>query len=974
MKKTPLVHGFELLESREIKEIKSTAHRYRHPKSGADLLYLENDDTNKVFNIAFKTIPEDDTGCPHILEHSVLNGSRSYPAKGTFMELIKGSLNTFINAMTSSDWTSYPVASTNDKDFFNLMKVYLDAVLFPKIYEDSRILDQEGWHYELFQEDQEIKYRGVVYNEMKGAFSSVDSIVSRFCTHAQFPDTPYGFESGGDPDAIPGLTNEAFLAFHTKYYHPSNSKISLYGNVDIDAALKILNDLYLDAFDDPGLRHELPYQKPFTAPKTLSYEYPLADDLEPDGQYYLALNYTYGKVTDAYLEARIQLMADLLMRSPASPLKASIRNSGLCKDSQIYVNDDILQPTVSIVCKQVKAEDLDALSALIKAELARIVREGFDPKMVEALINAREFFLREAQMQRFPKGLFYILSSQGLWNHGGDPLELLSFEGYIQDLRKGLSEHYSEQLVQEFFLNNKHASEVHFVPVPGLIARQEEAMKAKLTAYKASLSQAEIAAMIQRSEELKAWQEEQDSEADLLKIPLLQLSDVDTQAPACTSIVEPYEDITLLKYPINTNGIVYFRQFFDLAHATQDNLPWIMTYTQLVGQLNTPDYSFGELANEIQTHTGGIQLSLEVMNSYQTPDEIIPKLILGGKAVHAKVDHLMHLAAEYALKAQFDDPQRLKSLIRELKARTEAMVIQGGVGVAIRRMFAPFSQFHDWEDRISGLAYYHFLVELESRLDTEINEIMAELSWVQQQFFTMDKSIVSITANEEIIPSVLEALPQLHRQIPSEVHEPAVISFETRAENEGITAPVKIQYVVKGGNFFRKGYPYSGKLRVLSSILSNEYLYKELRVKGGAYGGGAGFTLQGYQYFYSYRDPNLTESLDIYDGVPEFIRNFKCSKREMEKYILGDISSLDYPKTPEGYGLQGDSDYLTGFTQADRQQIRDEVLDTKLEDLRQFADLIQATMDKNHFAVFGNEALIRENAGIFDIITPVFKK
>ncbi|MDD4667037.1 MAG: insulinase family protein [Candidatus Cloacimonetes bacterium] len=974
MKKTQLKHGFELLERREIKEIKVVAHQYRHQKSGAELLHLECDDANKVFNIAFKTIPEDNTGCPHIIEHSVLNGSRNYPAKNTFMELVKGSLNTFINAMTSSDWTSYPVASTNDKDFFNLMKVYLDAVLFPKIHEDSRILDQEGWHYELFSEDQELKYRGVVYNEMKGAFSSVDSIVSRYCTHAQFPDTPYCYESGGDPEAIPELSNDKFLAFHNKYYHPSNSKIALYGNLDIDEALKIIDEMYLNQFDDPGVRHEFPLQKPFAKPKKINYEYPLGDDLDPQGQHYLAMNFSYGKVTDNHLVAKFQLLADLLMRSPASPLKTVIRNSGLCQDSQIHLNEDILQPTLSLVFKQVKEENLEALSKLVREELQRIVKEGFDKKLIEACINAKEFFLREAQMQRFPKGLFYVLGSLGLWNHGGDPLSYMAFEGYLEDLRRGLSEPYFEDLVKDIFLRNKHMSEIHFIPVPGLIARQEDATNKKLAAYKASLSPAEIQELIKRSKELQDWQESMDSEEDLLKIPLLKLSDVNPVAPENPTIKEAFKEFTLLKHPVNTNGIVYFRQYFDLAHATQDDLPWIMVYTQLLGLVNSENYSYGDLANEILTHTGGIQLSLDVMNSYQTPDDIIPKLILSGKAVHSKIDALMELSAEFALKARFDDPARIKGLIRELKARAEAMTIQGGVNIAIRRMFAPFSQSHNWQDRISGLAYYHFLVELESRLEVEIDDIMEELKWVQGHFMNVPKSIISITANEELIPDVISALPALLNDMPKESYEPAEISWETRNQNEGISAPVKIQYVVKGGNFFRKGYPYSGKLRVLSGILSNEYLYRELRVKGGAYGGGSGFTLDGYQYFYSYRDPNMKESLAVYDGVPDFIRSFQCSNREMDKFILGDISNLDYPKTPESQGIQGDMDYLTGFTQADRQQIRDEVLDTKLEDLKQYADMIQAIMAKNHYAIFGNEAEIQKNADIFDLITPVFRK
>jgi Zn-dependent M16 (insulinase) family peptidase len=974
MKKTKLLHGFELVQSQEIRELNCTYNRYRHQKSGADLIHMACTDNNKAFNITFKTIPEDDTGCPHILEHSVLNGSKNYPAKGTFMELVKGSLNTFINAMTSSDWTSYPVASTNDKDFLNLMRVYLDAVLKPRIYEEPKILQQEGWHYELFSEEGEINYRGVVYNEMKGAFSSVDSIIGRFCMHAQFPDTPYGFESGGDPEAIPELTQEKFTAFHAKNYHPSNSKIWLYGDMDIESTLRVIDEEYLTDFEDPGIRLELPYQKPFSEAIKLVHQYPLADDTDPADQYYLALNYSFGKVTDPYLDVKMSLLSELLMYTPASPLKTVIRESGLCKDSHISVQNDILQPTMTIICKQVKQEDLGKLSLIIETEMKRLVTEGFDKKMMEAVINFKEFFLREAQMQRFPKGLFYNLHSLGLWNHGGDPLKMLAFEEYLQELRRGLEEPIFEQLLDAVCLKNTHKSEIHFEPVPGLIAQQEAATRAKLDAYKKSLSPAQIKALIEFNHDLKKWQEEPDSDEDILKIPLLSLSDVDPETKPMPCEMEVYKEFTLLKHPVHTNGIVYLKVYFDLAHASREDLPWIKLYTQLLGQVNSQNFSYGELYNEIRNHTGGISLYLDIMNSYQTPDDILPKLILTGKAVADKVPSLMELCAEYALKPELEDSSRVKSLIRELKAGMEETVISRGVSVAINRMFAPFSQYHELQDKVGGLDYLNFLSDLAQNLDSDIEKIIGELKWVQEHFFSIHKSIVSITANEELIPQVFESLTELASQFSTDEFEPVAQEFVTRQINEGIAAPIKIQYVAKGGNFFRKGYPYSGKLRVLSNILSNEFLYKELRVKGGAYGGGAGFTLDGYQYFYSYRDPNLRESLEVYDNVPDFIRNFQCSKREMDKYILGDVSIMDYPKTPEGMGEQSDRDFITGFTHADRQQIRDEVLSTTLADLRQYAEMIQVIMEKNHYAIMGNEAKIKEATELFDKISPIFKK
>lgn len=974
MKKAELLYGFELIQSQEIRELNCHFKRYRHVKSGAELIHLACEDNNKAFNITFKTIPEDDTGCPHILEHSVLNGSKNYPAKGTFMELVKGSLNTFINAMTSSDWTSYPVASTNDKDFVNLMRVYLDAVLYPNIYSDPRILDQEGWHYELFSEDEPINYRGVVYNEMKGAFSSVDSVISRYSMHAQFPDTPYGFESGGDPEAIPQLTHEKFKAFHARYYHPSNSKIWLYGDMDIDATLKIIDEEYLSSFTDPGIRIELPTQKAFKAPLKLKHEYPLADGVNPDEEYYLALNFSYGKVTDKFLDQKLSLLAELLMHNPASPLKNAIRESKLCKDSHISVQTDILQPTITLVCKHVRKENLEPLSALIRKEIERISKEGFDKKMMEAIINYKEFFLREAQLNRFPKGLFYNLYSIGLWNHGGDPLDFLAFEGYLEELRKGLQEPVFEDLLRAACISNTHQSEIHFEPIPGLIARQEAETRAKLDAYKKTLNPEQIKELVEYNKALKQWQEEPDSDEDLHKIPLLSLSDVNPKAQDLPCEIQRYKEFTLLKHAVHTNGIVYFKLYLDLDHATTNELPWIRLYTQLVGQINSQNFSYGELSNEISNHTGGISLQLDIANSYQTPDDILPKLILSGKAIAAKTPKLMELCAEYAIKALLDNPTRLKSLIQEIKASMEETVINGGMQIAIWRMFAPFSEYYALRDQVFGLAYLNFLSDLCQDLDTDIDKIIGELKWVQDHFFNINKATISITANEELIPEVTGSLPILVNQLSAEEFEPVAREFVTRNINEGIAAPIKIQYVIKGGNFFRKGYSYSGRLKVLSNILSNEFLYKELRVKGGAYGGGASFGLDGYQYFYSYRDPNLRESLEAYDKVPEFIRTFQCSKREMDKYILGEISIMDYPKTPEAIGAQADRDFITGFTQADRQQIRDEVLATNLQDLRQYAEMVQAIMDKNHFAVLGNETRIKEEAELFDVVTPIFKK
>ncbi len=973
MKKQAVIHGFTLIQSTPVREIGVTANLYEHAKSGAQLLHLACEDTNKVFCMAFKTVPENDTGCPHILEHSVLNGSKNFPGKSTFMELIKGSLHTFINAMTASDLTLYPVASTNDKDFLNLARVYLDAVLYPKIYEQPNILHQEGWHYEFPTEDSDLSIKGVVYNEMKGAFSSPEGIIARVCQHTQFPDTPYGFESGGDPEAIPELTYEKFIAFHEKYYHPSNSKIILYGDMDIDATLKLIDGDYLSHFKKSLDLARIPPQKPFSRQKKLEYQYPVEEGKDISDQYYLCLNYTWNTITDGFSADALATLGQLLMTSPASPLKQKVMESGLAADSSFYPLTDILQPTLIFIFKHVKKENVDALVRLVNAELKRLVKEGFDKKLIEATINFREFFLREGQMQNFPKGLYYAWNSLPLWMHGGDPLDALSFEPMLAELRRGLTEPYFEHILEQALLKNHHSSQITFVPVPGLLGIKEQALREKCARVKAKLSKAEAAELVKFNAEFHAWQNEEADPADLEKIPKLDLEDIAPEAASYPLEEEVWKEFTLLKHPSQTNGIVYLKAYFDLSHAHAETLPWLALYSYLAGQVDSEKRSFADLSNEIDIHTGGINLNLRLFNSYQDPDEILPKFLVSGKAVAAKADQLMELAAEFAFLPKFSDTGRIKKLVRELKTRMETQLLRGGVRVAINRMFAPFSQIHHMTDQVWGLGYYHFLTDLEQRLETDLQNVIEELEWIKANYFTQNNLIISLTASEEDIAAAAELLAPVIARVSAAAHPRAENHFQTQDLNEGIMAPVQIQYCAQGGNFFRKGYPYTGKLRVLNNVISNEFLHREIREKGGAYGVMSDFSLAGYLYICSYMDPNLKETLDVYAGVADYVRGFDCGKREMDKFIIGEISHLDYPKTPETVGSQSDEDYLTGFTQADRQQIRDEVLATRVEDIRSYADLIDSVLAKKHFCVFGNESKVKENDQLFTRLTPVFK-
>ena len=979
-----IVHGFIHTATERIEEIKTDAFIYNHQKSGAKLLVLKNSEKNKTFQIAFRTPPTDDTGCPHILEHCVLNGSKNYPSKNTFTELSKGSLKTFLNAMTYSDKTLYPVASTNDADFFNLMGVYLDAVFFPNIYSQPEIFYQEGWHHELKAEDNELKIRGVVYNEMKGAFSSPESVLYRYCQQMQFPDNQYRYESGGEPDAIPSLSYEQFIEFHKNHYHPANSYIILFGDMDIDKSLQMLDEAYLSKFDvkDFEAAHkekkgefglEIPLQKAFEHPVSGAKEYPVSAADDPKDKFFVAMNWTKGLVTDAFHTLTVNILLDVLMNSPASPLKQKIIASGLVEDSYIYVDVDCQQPTISLFLKHLSEEAIPQITDLVYTELKALAESGFDPKLVEAAIHKREFLMREVQMANMPQGVIYSKSVLDSWFYGGEPLAYLKYDPLFDKLRNELPNGILLELLKSTMIENKHHSVVTLIPVPGMNDSRDAAQKAELEKHLASLSAREKDELILFNQSFEAWQKEPEKQEDLLKIPTLALSDINPRIDIFPCEAELYKEFTLLKHPAQTNGIVYFKAYFDLAHAEEEDLPWISLLTYLCGKISTQNYTYQELANEINLDTGGIGLGFNLINDYQDPDLIIPKIILAGKAICSKVPNMIELGTEVALRTVFTDTDRIKALIREFKSRLEGMIMMRGSRIAINRMLSPISQYYHWSDLSSGLGMYHFLCKIEKSMTENISSVIEELEWVQKTFFSRNKLILSITAEAECLVEPFNHLDILVANVPTEVYVPNEHVFAIRDFNEAITAPVNVQFVAKGGNFFRKGFSYNGKLRVLNNILENEYLYQQIRVKGGAYGAFSSFSISGYHYCCSYRDPNLEETLRVYDEAAEFVRNFNCSRLELDRYIIGVISDLDYPYGPEVMAVMADEDYITDFRPEDRQQIRDEVLATRIEDIHAYADMVEAMMNKNHFCVFGNESKVQASAHLFDAITPLIQ-
>lgn len=966
-----LYHGFRLNEEKDIPEIKATAKLFEHEKSGARLFYLDCEDDNKVFYIGFRTPPEDDTGLPHILEHSVLCGSRKFPTKEPFVDLAKGSLNTFLNAMTYPDKTIYPIASRNDKDFVNLMDVYLDAVLYPRIYEEPQILMQEGWHYELEDKSEPLTYKGVVYNEMKGAFSSPEQVLLRKMQESLYPDTPYANESGGDPDFIPDLTQEQFLDFHKKYYHPSNSYIFLYGNGDIDAHLSFIND-YLKDFDRLDIDSLIPDQKPFDQMKRLEVEYPVSEHEGTMDKTYLSLNFSVGKSTDPFMYLAMDILSYILLESPAAPLKKALLDAKIGKDIFGHHSSYIKQPSFSIVAKDANEEDEPAFIEVIKNTLKDLVDKGIDKRLVEAGINNREFRLREADFGGRPKGLIYGIKCLDSWLYDQDPTMHLYFEDTLAQIKKGLDEPLFENLIEKYLLNNSHSSILIARPKVGLAEEREREIQAELQSYKDQLSDEELEEIIKNTKELKLKQAMPDSPEDKAKIPMVALSDIDKKAEVLPLEETMASGIKVLNHPINTNGIAYLNLWFDTGCVPEELLPYSALLTNVLGKIATKNYGYEDLSNEINIQTGGIAYSNQALALINSDTEFAGKFAIKSKALVEKLPDLIRLLNEIINETVYTDSKRLKEIIQEARSRMEMGITQSGHIIAYYRLSSYILPSGKYDDITSGLSFYHFLNGLEKNFESKKDEIAENLARAASYIFTKNNLVAGITITEKDYPKFASEFEGLVTKLSDKDHPIVPFNFKPHKGNEGLMTPGKVQYVAKGYNYIKLGYKYKGAMTVLNTIAGLDYLWNRIRVQGGAYGAFARFSMSGAAILLSYRDPNLKETLNTYDGFAEYLANFDADEQEMTRYIIGTISNLDYPLTPKMKGERSEIHYFTGISQEDRQREREEVLSTGVEDIRALSQMIGDVMKNDHICVLGSEGKIKAEKDLFKELVNVF--
>ena len=958
---------YEILDEHRVEDVQSDGFILRHKKSGARIAILSNNDDNKVFYIGFRTPPEDETGVPHIIEHTTLCGSKKFPVKDPFIELAKGSLNTFLNAMTYPDKTVYPVASCNDQDFKNLMDVYLDAVFNPNITKYEEIFKQEGWHYELTGKDDELKINGVVYNEMKGAYSSPDEVLSSQIYRSLFPDNTYSKDSGGNPEYIPKLTYEAYLDFYHKYYHPSNSYIYLYGDMDVVERLVWLDKEYLSLYDYKKVNSEINKQPAFDKIKNVEAQYSITMDDSQENKTYLSYNRVVGDSLDEMLYQAFDVLDYALVSSPGAPVKQALIDAGIGDDVYGSYDAGILQPVFSFVAKNANASQADEFENIIENTLKEVVKTGINKEALLAGINSSEFKFREADFGQFPKGLLFGLNCLDSWLFDDmKPFIHLECLGTFAKLRKAVDTDYFEKLIQEYLLDNTHGSSVTVKPKRGLGNEREEALAKELSDYKASLSDEEIKKLIEDTEHLKKYQEEPSSDEDLRKLPMLTRADMKKNAMPFSNIEDELLDVKVVRHDIESNGIDYISFLFDAGDFAQSELGYLGFFTNALGLVNTEKYSYTDLANATNIYTGGISTGTASHPDIKDRDNFVFKFEVKLKVLEKNLDKALELMEQMLLTSDFTDTKRLGELVAQIKARLQANLSSSGHLVAAMRSMSSFSRYALYQDELKGVAFYRSICRIEKELSESPKSVSDKLAAIAKKLFARNRMLISFTGNNEAYGN---AKPSLEKVIAgfdkmSAVGNQAEVHFNTA--KEAFIDASQIQYVAKTGDFICEGYEYTGALRLLRIILSYDYLWINVRVKGGAYGCMNTFLRSGESYFVSYRDPNLSDTLDVYDRIPEYIKSFSPDERDMTKYIIGTFSALDTPMNPEAKGSRSLSAYLEGITYEQIQKERNEILNAQPEDIRRLADLVEAVLKKDSICVIGNENMIKESAGLFE--------
>lgn len=963
------VKGYTLQEQQYIKEIDSEADIYIHEKTKAKLLIIPNDDAHKSFCIGFRTPPSNSTGVAHIIEHSVLCGSKKYPLKDPFVELAKGSLNTYLNAMTYPDKTLYPISSQNDKDFHNLMDVYLDAVFFPKIYDKKEILMQEGWRYHLENPEDPIVYKGVVYNEMKGAFSSQEEIGFRYIKETLFPDTTYKNESGGAPSCIPDLSYEEFLDFHRRYYHPSNSYICIYGNIDVNETLTYIDNEYLSKFDYAPIDSQIKVQSAFNEEIEKHSYYSAAEDKE--NGLFLSYNMVVGEATDRELMLAMSILEYILLDTPASPLKKALIAEGIGEDVYGAFQTHLRQPIFTIVAKNAKEDKKERFYEVIQNELARIANEGIPEALLKGALQVKEFELRESDSSGYSKGLFYGLAALKSWVYDASPYTYLKYEEEIGNIKAKAYSGYFEGLIKKYLLGNSHAARVILYPKVGLEKEQDEKVTQILAEYKKSLSEEEIQALVAQTKSFNDFQAQVDPPETLSCIPLLKKEDLRRESTYPRYHTMEKDGTQFIVTPVFTNKIAYINWHIKLEGIEDKYMPYLGMIVGMLSKLDTKNYKYEDLSHVIDENLGSIAFAIQGLNDLRSHNKYLPVFQIQSKALVEHIKEQVAIMREIITNTQFDNGERLLEIIREMKALMESSISGDGHRVAYGRLLSHLSSAEAFEEKTKGLTFYHFVCEIEKDWENRKEETIAGLKTAYAYLNNKKRIVVGVTVDEDLTQTVTEEITQGLYGMQEADYSPLQMKFEVSEEKEALIYPSQVNYVATGYNFKEAGYNYNGGLMMLKSILSMDYLWSRVRVQNGAYGCFCDFRRSGNMFFASYRDPNIKETLTIYKEVVDYVANINLSERELVQYLIGTISQLDFPYTPASEGKTAQVYHLVGVKQEEQQASRDELFATTNETLRSFAPMLKACLEQNMYCVFGSPQKVDEAKDLFTEFTTI---
>ncbi len=964
--------GFKLTKKEEIKELKSLGLFFEHVGTGAEVMVLENDDDNKVFSATFRTPPTNDAGVAHILEHSVLCGSKNFPIKEPFVELMKGSLQTFLNAMTFPDKTMYPVASRNKKDFFNLMNVYMDAVFYPIISEDT--FKQEGWHYELTKPEDKIVYKGVVFNEMKGVFSDPESCIDRALAHSLFPSTTYGYESGGDPKNIPDLTYEEFKKFHEKHYHPSNSRIFLYGDGDTNEYLSFLHEKYLKDFDRIDINTSIKHQRSFRKPKRKAFDYPVSSQESLDKKTYVLMGIKLDKATNYEHCLAFSILSHLLLGTSASPLRKALIDSQL--GSEIIgggFDDNRAETLFAVGLKGTEAEHEEKIIEIIDMTLKNLVKNGIEEDMVLSALNSVDFRLREANFGGFAKGIVYNIQALGSWLYDQDPFSHLKFEKVMRKIKKKSTQGYFENLISRYLIENRHKSILIASPKSDLGKKMDARERKILKEIKKGLNTEEIKNLIEETGRLQENQLKADSSEALSTLPSLEIKDVPDGLEKYPLEVKDSGGKTVLLHDLFTNHIAYTQIGFNIQRVPKEMLQYVPLLGSLILGMGTKHSSYMEISKKIGIHTGGIRSSHYSSATTQDRQSIISYIFFNGKGLTEKVDDLFDLFQELFSEYSFENNKRLVEIIRSAKADLEDSIVPSGNHYVMSRLQSYHSRLGKFDELTDGITYYRFLENLLKEVEDDPKSVAQQFRKVAERIFTKQNILFNITCEKRDYAKIEKRMDSLYGILSDKEWDVVNWNFDMVPPNEGFLTASNVQHVGKGANLYEMGFKYTGQFEVLKGLLRTGYLWDKVRVHGGAYGSSNSFNfLTGDYGLVSYRDPNLSETLRIYDEISDFLAQLDLPPEELKKLIIGCVGKMDPPLTPDRKGSSSMIDYLTGRTHEMKLQIRRELLATQLDDLKKYSEMFQKIRDEGNVCVLGNESKLKKEKKAFSELVQVF--